>query len=169
MGDLAKRDFSLEGIVYQDKTLGITISLVVRGHIEFTCEADAETAKKTSDELITNFLAVLNMLSEAGTGYEELPAQDYLPFMKEMFDHDPELAAELEIISYKILEIHPAEEDYARILQARRERAAHTPESEVERAQEPEQPISASTPAPTPIPAPTPAPASAAVRRPWAM
>lgn len=121
MGTIYREEFELKEIPYDDKTLGISITLYTKGVAEFQSDGDSVCIAEAKDILPGFMLSVLGLLAQEGCGYGDIHRQDIFPATKKLFDKTNKTDLSFEIKKVYFTEIYPSDADYPRIIEAIKE------------------------------------------------
>lgn len=120
MENLYREEFELEKIPFTDKELEIEITLFAKGIVEFTSSADGERISSTKQVLSALIAMIITTLGKDGAGYDDIQRRPFLPFMKEFLAESYEEDVSLELKNIYFTEIHPSDDDYIKIIEAKR-------------------------------------------------
>lgn len=115
-----KEEFELKDIPFADKKLEIEIKLYVKGMMEFMSDADGEGITYIKGKLSVFVMSAISMFAQEGCEYEAIHRRPILPVMVELLNEAGDLEPSFEIKNIYFIEIHPVDEDYKKIIEARK-------------------------------------------------
>lgn len=120
MANYYKEEFELEQIPFTDKELGIEITLFAKGIVEFTSSAEEERISSIKRDLSALISMIIATLGKDGVEYDDIQHRPFLPFMKEFLTESYKEDTTLELQNVYFTELHPSDDDYEKIIEAKR-------------------------------------------------
>lgn len=120
MANYFKEEFELERIPFTDNELGIEITLFAKGIVEFTSSAEEERISSIKRDLSALVAMIITTLGKDGVEYDDIQHRPFLPFMKEFLTESYKEDTTLELQNVYFTELHPSDDDYEKIIEAKR-------------------------------------------------
>ena len=120
MNKVYKETFELKEIPFTDSRLEIDIKLYAKGMMEFASDADEAGITSIKEKLSGFVMLAIDTFAQEGCEYEAIHRQPILPVIIELLDKAGNTEPSFEVKNMYFTELHPADEDYKKIIEARK-------------------------------------------------